>query len=47
MFWSYSAGLVSSLTVEKYDFPIKSLQVSLMELIKLGSSWSQQEGVLE
>ncbi len=28
LFWSYSAGLVSFLTFEKYNFPIKSLQVS-------------------
>ena len=28
VFWSYSAGLVSFLTVEKYEFPIKSLKVS-------------------
>ena len=32
LFWSYSAGLVSYLTVEKYDFPINSMQVSGMQL---------------
>ena len=32
LFWSYSAGLVSYLTVEKYDFPINSMQVSRMQL---------------
>jgi hypothetical protein len=29
LFWSYSAGLVSFLTVEKYEYPIKTLNVSL------------------
>jgi hypothetical protein len=28
LFWSYSAGLVSFLTVEKIDYPIKSYKVS-------------------
>jgi hypothetical protein len=28
LFWSYSAGLVSFLTVEKYEYPIKTLNVS-------------------
>jgi len=27
VYWSYCAGLVSFLTIEKYDFPIKSFQV--------------------
>jgi hypothetical protein len=27
--WSYCAGLVSFLTIEKYDFPIKSFSVSI------------------
>ena len=27
LFWSYSAGLVSFLTVEKFDYPIKSYRV--------------------
>ena len=27
LFWSYSASLVSFLTIEKIDFPIKSYQV--------------------
>ena len=28
LFWSYSAGLVSFLTVEKFDYPVKSFNVS-------------------
>ena len=28
LFWSYSAGLVSFLTVEKFNFPVKSYTVS-------------------
>ena len=28
LFWSYSAGLVSVLTIEKFDYPIKSYYVS-------------------
>ncbi len=27
VYWSYCAGLVSFLTIEKYDFPIKSFPV--------------------
>ncbi len=30
LFWSYSAGLVSFLTVEKFDYPIKNYRVSYM-----------------
>jgi hypothetical protein len=29
LFWSYSAVLVSFLTVEKIDFPIKTFKVSI------------------
>ena len=32
LFWSYSAGLVSFLTVDKFDFPIKSLHVGIFTL---------------
>jgi hypothetical protein len=32
LFWSYSAGLVSFLTVEKYEYPIKTLNVSSLLL---------------
>ena len=32
VYWSYCAGLVSSLTVEKYDFPIKSFPVSFFPI---------------
>ena len=32
LFWSYSAGLVSYLTVETYDLPINSLQVSWTQI---------------
>jgi hypothetical protein len=28
LFWSYSAGLVSFLTIEKFDYPVKSFAVS-------------------
>jgi hypothetical protein len=31
VYWSYCAGLTSSLTVEKYDFPIKTFQVSYFQ----------------
>ena len=27
-FWTYSAGLVSFLTVEKFEFPIQNIEVS-------------------
>jgi hypothetical protein len=33
LFWSYSAGLVSFLTFEKYEYPIKTLAVSCFEAI--------------
>ena len=29
VYWSYCAGLVSLLAVEKYDFPVKTVAVSL------------------
>ena len=35
IFWSYSAGLVSCLTVEKFDFPINSLQVGRIKWSEL------------
>ena len=35
IFWSYSAGLVSCLTVETYDLPIQSLQVGRIKLIEI------------
>jgi hypothetical protein len=28
LYWSYCAGLVSLLAVEKYDFPVKTVTVS-------------------
>jgi hypothetical protein len=32
VYWSYCAGLVSTLTVENYEFPIKTFQVSVIHL---------------
>ena len=34
LYWSYSAGLVSYLTVEKYDYPIKTFNVSAFALLE-------------
>ena len=28
-FWSYSAGLVSFLTIEKFEFPVQTVEVSI------------------
>ena len=33
LFWGYCAGLTSLLTVEKYEFPIKTLLVSNSSLL--------------
>jgi hypothetical protein len=30
IYWSYCAGLVSLLTIEKYEYPIKSFLVSIV-----------------
>jgi hypothetical protein len=29
-FWSYSAGLVSFLTIEKFEFPVQTIKVSAL-----------------
>ena len=46
IYWSYCAGLVSFLTIESYDFPIKSFTVSICciqvsELLNLFFIYSQ------
>ena len=35
IFWSYSAGLVSFLTVDKIDFPIKTYSVKFIFVVNL------------
>ncbi len=35
IYWSYCAGLVSTLTVENYEFPIKTFPVSAVQFLHI------------